>query len=106
MESVIKSEGSVRTRKEPRLRKMAGEGLRLPNVIKRMNISERIGKEHILKNMDRRALVHRIGRCYEVNVAYCTSIRNGSRLGKMRREALEPKNIKCHKENVAYCTKD
>ena len=78
----------------------------MPNVIKRMNISERIGKEHILKNMDRRALAHRIGRCYEVNVAYCTSIRNGSRLDKMRREALEPKNSKCYKENMAYCSKD
>ena len=70
MENVIKSQSSVRTRKEPRLRKMAGEGLRLPNVIKRMNISERIGKEPRLRNMARGALVQRIGKCYEVNVAY------------------------------------
>ena len=70
MENVIKSQSSVRTRKEPRLGKMAGRGLRLSNVIKRMNISERIGKEPRLRNMARGALVQRIGECYEVNVIY------------------------------------
>ena len=70
MENIIKSQSSVRSRKEPRLGKMAGKDLRLPNVIKRMNISERIGKEPRLRNMDRGVLVQRIGKCYEVNVAY------------------------------------